>query len=160
MVEDETVVVESVRRSLRREHLTVEFAAEAAGALAILEEREYKVVLCDLMLPGSSGFSVLEAIRREHPRTQAIVITGYATREHIIESFRLGAFDSAIIYFKGVVAAYPRSSYASQAVMKLIEAYDKIGYVEEKKEMCQYLWQYYPDEQGAERACPEQFATP
>jgi outer membrane protein assembly factor BamD len=73
---------------------------------------------------------------------------------------RLGAYDSAIIYFKGVVADYPRSSYAPQAVMKLIDAYNKIGYVEEKREMCQYLWQYYPDEEGAQQACPEQFATP
>ncbi|UCF39525.1 MAG: outer membrane protein assembly factor BamD [Gemmatimonadota bacterium] len=73
---------------------------------------------------------------------------------------RLGAYDSAIIYFKEVVAQYARTSYAPQAVMKLIEAYDKIGYVEEKREMCQYLWQYYPDEEGAPQACPEQFATP
>jgi outer membrane protein assembly factor BamD len=73
---------------------------------------------------------------------------------------RLGAYDSAIIYFKGVVAEYPRSSYAPKAVMKLIEAYTKIGYVEEEREMCQYLWQYYPDEEGAQQACPEQFATP
>ena len=93
VVEDETVVVDSVRRSLRTERLTVDLAADAAAALAILKESEYKVVLCDLMLPGSSGFRVLEAIRREHSRTQSIVITGYATREHAIESFRLGAFD-------------------------------------------------------------------
>lgn len=73
---------------------------------------------------------------------------------------RLGAYDSAIIYFKGVVGEYPRSSYAPRAVMKLIEAYNKIGYVEEKREMCQYLWQYYQGEEGAQRACPEQFATP
>lgn len=93
VVEDEPVVLESVRRSLRREHLTVDLAADAAAAFAYLKEGEVKVVLCDLMLPGSSGFRVLEAIRREHPRTQSIVITGYATREHAIESFRLGAFD-------------------------------------------------------------------
>ena len=93
VVEDEKVVVDSVRRSLRGEHLSVDLAEDAAAALAILNESEYKIVLCDLMLPGSSGFSVLEALRREHPSTQSIVITGYATREHVIESFRLGAFD-------------------------------------------------------------------
>ncbi len=73
---------------------------------------------------------------------------------------RLGAYDSAIIYFKDVVANYPRSSYASRSVMELIKAYGRIGYVEEKQEMCQYLWQYYPEVEGAQRACPEQFATP
>ncbi len=73
---------------------------------------------------------------------------------------RLGAYDSAIIYFKDVVANYPRTSYASKSVLKLIEAYGKIGYAEEKQEMCQYLWQYYPEAEGAAQACPEQFATP
>lgn len=63
---------------------------------------------------------------------------------------RLRAFDSAIIYFKDVVAKYPQSSFASKAVTRLVEAYHRIGYVEEKAEMCQYLARYYPEDAGAE----------
>lgn len=93
VVEDEPVVLDSVRRCLLVEHLTVDLASDAATAFELLRQGEYKVVLCDLMLPGSSGFRVLETIRREHPLTESIMITGYATREHVIESFRRGAFD-------------------------------------------------------------------
>jgi outer membrane protein assembly factor BamD len=66
---------------------------------------------------------------------------------------RLRAYDSAIIYFKDVVARYPRTEFAGKSVVKLIEAYARIGYVEEKTEMCLYRLQYYPDAEGAEKHC-------
>jgi len=67
--------------------------------------------------------------------------------------FRLRAFDSAIIYFKDVVARYPRTEYAAKSVVKLIEAYARIGYEEEKTEMCLYRQQYYPEADGADKWC-------
>jgi len=66
---------------------------------------------------------------------------------------RLRAYDSAILYFKDVVATYGTTSYAGKAVVKLIEAFSKIGYEEEKDEMCLYRTQYYPDATGAEKYC-------
>ena len=81
----------------------------------------------------------------------------FAEKEYTAGRFymRLRAFDSAIIYFKDVVAQYPRSSFASKAVLRLIEAYTKIGYEEEKQEMCGYLLRYYPDTDGGADACPD-----
>lgn len=58
---------------------------------------------------------------------------------------RMRAYDSAIIYFRGVVASYPQSDYASLSVVKLIEIYERLDYQEEKNEMCGYLSRYYPD---------------
>jgi outer membrane protein assembly factor BamD len=67
---------------------------------------------------------------------------------------RLNAFDSAIIYFKAVVERYPRSSFAPKALMRLAEAYRKIGYVEERREICSHLHQYYPDTPDLAEECP------
>lgn len=69
--------------------------------------------------------------------------------------YRLKAFDSAIIYFRSVAADYPASPYASLAVVKLIETYDRIGYVEERDEMCLYLRQYYPGTEGVDDRCSQ-----
>jgi CheY-like chemotaxis protein/glycine cleavage system H lipoate-binding protein len=93
IVEDEPVVLESARRILEAEGLSVDLASDAATAFDLLRKGPYKVVLCDLMLPGSSGFRILESLQRDYPGTESITITGYATREHAIESFRLGVFD-------------------------------------------------------------------
>jgi outer membrane protein assembly factor BamD len=66
---------------------------------------------------------------------------------------RFRAFDSAIIYFKDVVLKYPQSDFAPRAVVRLIETYDRIGYDEEKEEMCVYIQQFYPDAVGTEERC-------
>jgi outer membrane protein assembly factor BamD len=62
---------------------------------------------------------------------------------------RLRAYDSAIIYFKDVVATYPQSSYAALSVVRLVEIYRRLGYDDERNTMCVYLHQYYPDTPGA-----------
>jgi len=67
--------------------------------------------------------------------------------------FRLKAFDSAIIYFKSVVADYPQTSYASEALLHLVEAYERIGYEEDKQDMCLQLQRYYPDAYAEAPGC-------
>ena len=59
--------------------------------------------------------------------------------------FRLKAYDSAIIYFRSLVAEYPQTSFASEALLRLIEAYEEIGYEEDKQDMCLQLQRYYPE---------------
>ena len=66
---------------------------------------------------------------------------------------RFRAYDSAIIYFKDIIARYPRTSYAPKAVLGLVKAYDRIGYDEEKHEMCLHLEQYYPGTEDGEGRC-------
>jgi outer membrane protein assembly factor BamD len=67
--------------------------------------------------------------------------------------YRLKAFDSAIIYFKSVVADYPATSFAAESLVKLVEAYDRIGYEEDRADMCQQIRRFYPDAIGAAEAC-------
>ena len=59
--------------------------------------------------------------------------------------FRLKAYDSAIIYFRSLVADYPQTSFASEALLRLVEAYERIGYEEDKQDMCLQLRRYYPE---------------
>ncbi|MEO8200930.1 MAG: outer membrane protein assembly factor BamD [Gemmatimonadota bacterium] len=67
---------------------------------------------------------------------------------------RLKAFDSAILYFRDLLATYPRSTIAPQALLRLIEAYKAIGYTEEVKETCGYFRTNHPTAPGIDRACP------
>lgn len=59
--------------------------------------------------------------------------------------FRLKAYDSAILYFREVVADYPQASYAAEALLHLVDAYERIGYEEDKQDMCLQLRRYYPE---------------
>lgn len=93
LVEDEPVVREAATRILRPEGISVDRVEDVTGALGRIRKAEHRVVLCDLMLPGFSGFDLLERVAGEKPQLPVILITGYATIENALASFRKGAFD-------------------------------------------------------------------
>lgn len=74
--------------------------------------------------------------------------------------FRLRAYDSAIIYFREVVAQYQNSRFAPLAVLQLVEVYRRLGYDEERTEMCDYLRQYYPDRVADATGCAQGAGVP
>jgi outer membrane protein assembly factor BamD len=68
--------------------------------------------------------------------------------------FKYKAWDSAIIYFKDVVATYPRSRVVPDALLKLVAVYRELGYQEDITETCGYLRRTYPSAGGIGDACP------
>jgi outer membrane protein assembly factor BamD len=67
--------------------------------------------------------------------------------------FKLKAYDSAILYLKDVVATYPRASIAPDALLKLVEAYQRLGYQEDVRETCGYLRRFHPNAVRGESRC-------
>jgi len=67
--------------------------------------------------------------------------------------FRRGGFDSAILYFRALIAAYPGSSVVPEAYVKLVESYHSIGYREEREETCAHLRQYFGGRADVRAVC-------
>lgn len=63
------------------------------------------------------------------------------------------AYDSAIIYFNDVVNGYPQTEHARMALLRLVEAYGKIGYKEEVAETCSTLRSKYAGNSEVKEAC-------
>jgi outer membrane protein assembly factor BamD len=80
----------------------------------------------------------------------------YAIKEYKAASFymRYKMYDSAILYLKDLVATYPRTAQAPQAMASLVEAYRKLGYVEDVQEMCTFYRANYPDAEQLAESCP------
>ena len=68
---------------------------------------------------------------------------------------RLKAYDSAILYLKDLVATYPRSSVAPDALLHLVQAYRTLGYKEDVQETCGYIRRFHAETPGVAKACPE-----
>ena len=68
--------------------------------------------------------------------------------------FRRRAYDSAIIYFKDVIAGYPGTPKVSDALLRLADSYRAIGYADELKETCAHLRRFFPRADGLDRSCP------
>src|SRR2546425_7778384 len=67
---------------------------------------------------------------------------------------RRKAFDSAIIYFKDVIANYPAAQRAPDALLRLVDSYHLIGYKRELEETCEHLRRFYPSLAKDARSCP------
>jgi outer membrane protein assembly factor BamD len=68
--------------------------------------------------------------------------------------FRLKAYDSAILYLKDLVATYPKATVVPEALVKLVQAYQKLGYREDVQETCGYIRRFHPKAPGAGQFCP------
>lgn len=68
--------------------------------------------------------------------------------------FRLKAYDSAILYLRDLVATYPQTEVAPDALLRLVEAYRILNYQEDAQETCGYLRRFHASAAGVEEACP------
>jgi len=93
LVEDDHAVQAAAARILRGEGLSVDLAEDVSAAVARLRNAEHRIVLSDLMLPGFSGFDLLDRVASDRPQLPVVLITGYATIENALHAFKRGAFD-------------------------------------------------------------------
>jgi signal transduction histidine kinase len=92
IVDDEPVVIELIEDILSDSGFTIVSASTVAGGLRLLDE-EPSVAILDKNLPDGSGLAILDELRKRWPMSEAIVFTGYASYESVVDALRLGAYD-------------------------------------------------------------------
>lgn len=93
VVDDEQVILDAVSRIASSEGMHVDSAIEASSALKKLSQKEYSLILCDIMMPQMDGFSFLDELQKRKILTPVIMITGYSTVENAVKSLYKGAID-------------------------------------------------------------------
>lgn len=80
----------------------------------------------------------------------------FAVKQYKAAQFyiRYNLHDSAILYLKDLVATYPDAEVTPLALERLIETYDRLGYVEEVTESCNYFRRFHPEAPNLGDACP------
>src|SRR5689334_13688723 len=96
IIDDEPKMTEVLARMLGREGHTVEFTTNPSGALEMLGQRQFDIILCDLKMPEISGIDVLERAKRISPSTDFVMMTAYATAQTAVVAMKKGAFDYLI----------------------------------------------------------------
>lgn len=72
---------------------------------------------------------------------------------------RRKAYDSAIIYFKDVIANFPNARRTPDALLRLVDSYRAIGYTQELQETCEHLHRFFPNAPHLAASCPAAAAT-
>jgi CheY-like chemotaxis protein/glycine cleavage system H lipoate-binding protein len=93
VVDDEQVVLDSVRKHLKRGGYELRTVLTGAEAVEVLDSGWPEIVITDLMMPGMDGLELLARVRQSSPGTPVIMITGYATMRTALQALRQGAFD-------------------------------------------------------------------
>ncbi len=93
LVDDEEEFLRTLAKRLDRRGLDVQAVSNGLSALESLETRPVDVVVLDVKMPDMDGLEVLEVIRRKHPGTAVIMLTGHADVEAAVQGLSHGAFD-------------------------------------------------------------------
>jgi DNA-binding response OmpR family regulator len=93
LVDDEVEFVEALARRLTRRGYVLTVAHDGEEATRVARDAPPDVVVLDLRLPGADGVTVLRQLKRAHPATEFILLTGHGSAASGIEGMRHGAFD-------------------------------------------------------------------
>jgi two-component system copper resistance phosphate regulon response regulator CusR len=92
IVEDEPKTADYLERGLREQGYVVDVARDGLDGKHMALEYEYDVIVLDVMLPGTDGFSVLQALR-EQRQTPVIMLTARDRVDDRVRGLREGADD-------------------------------------------------------------------
>jgi two-component system copper resistance phosphate regulon response regulator CusR len=103
LVDDDPKFRSFMQKGLQESGMQVETAESGERAVEVLAERglgTFDLLLLDVMLPGSTGWDVLEEMRRRGDPTPVIFLTARSAVEERVKGLRLGADDYIIKPFE------------------------------------------------------------
>ena len=92
VVDDEKLIVKGIRFSLEQDNMEVDCAYAGEEAINLAKQKEYDVVLLDVMLPKFDGYEVCQAIR-EFSEMPIIMLTAKGNDMDKILGLEYGADD-------------------------------------------------------------------
>jgi len=100
ILDDEPIVCKRLKSAFEKRGYEVETFFQSSEAFKRITERDFDIVITDLKMEGLDGMAFLTEVKKRSPRTEVIVITGFATMETAKESFKKGVFDFLAKPFK------------------------------------------------------------
>jgi putative nucleotidyltransferase with HDIG domain len=87
-VDDEVNVLEAMRRTMHgmRNEWSMEFLPSGTAALASLAKSPADVIVSDMRMPGMDGWQLLAEVKKLHPQTVRLVLSGHADPAAIMRS--------------------------------------------------------------------------
>lgn len=96
VVDDEHAIANALKLKLEGGGIEVVIANNGTKALEQLGSDTFDLVLLDLMMPGTDGFEVLEAIRKKDIKAPVIVMSNLGQSEDVTRAKKMGAKDYLI----------------------------------------------------------------
>ncbi len=93
IIDDELHICRNCVKILSKLRYDVKYALSGSGALQMMEEAAFDLVVTDLKMESLGGMEVLRRVKLAHPETMVVVMTGYASISSAVEVMKIGALD-------------------------------------------------------------------
>ena len=93
IVDDEDFMRGAVLEVLRRANHVAMTASSAKEAIDIVSNRSFSVIITDVKMPGMNGVELFRELKKRHPETSVIIMTGFPDLEDAVEVIKEGAVD-------------------------------------------------------------------
>jgi DNA-binding response OmpR family regulator len=93
LVEDDQILSIALRKGLESEGYAVEIAGDGPAGRRAATEKQFDMIILDVMLPKQSGFDVCEQLRGAGNESPIIMLTARNMEVEKVQGFKLGADD-------------------------------------------------------------------
>jgi two-component system, OmpR family, copper resistance phosphate regulon response regulator CusR len=93
IIEDEKKTSNFISRGLTEDNFTTDVIENGRDGLKLAMEREYDLIILDVMLPGMDGWEVLKRLRDNGNETPVLLLTVLNDVDDRVKGLRLGADD-------------------------------------------------------------------
>ena len=100
VVDDEPQIRNFVADILREENWTVTSAASAEQAFDLIEDSDFDLVFCDVVMEKADGYEVLRRFSAEQPQARVVLMTGRGSAAGALDATAIGAFDYLVKPFE------------------------------------------------------------
>lgn len=138
VVDDEKLIVKGIRFSLEQDGMEVDCAYDGEEALSMIQNKEYDIILLDVMLPKKDGFEVCQQVR-EFSSVPIVMLTAKGEDMDKILGLEYGADDYItkpfnILEVKARIKAIMRRTTPKQKeTVKIIEDGDMKLYCDDRR---------------------------
>ncbi len=98
LVDDETAILNALKRVLRRTGYQILSAESGVKALEVLQDNpDIQVVLTDYRMPGMTGGELLVEVKERFPHVMGLILSGYADFGAVTNALNSGAVHKFLI---------------------------------------------------------------
>lgn len=131
LVDDEVELIDTLLKRMKMRQVDVEGVNSGPDALALLDRKNFDVVVLDVKMPKMDGIETLREIKKRYPIIEVIMLTGHANVEVAIQGMELGAFDYLLKPIKidpllyKIQDAYKKKSLTDQKIVQKKETFGR-----------------------------------
>jgi DNA-binding NarL/FixJ family response regulator len=92
IVDDEEAIRSLLKRLLERNGYPCTLASDARRARRIIADEDFDLILCDIQMPGESGFELARFFTSEYPNTAVVMVTVIEDQETAKSVLEMGVY--------------------------------------------------------------------